>query len=160
MGTTATSQVCVGQFAGAHGVRGFVRLKPFTAVPEDATRYGPVATEDGARHFKLALVGTAKGVLIVRIAGIADRYGHMHRSVKTNLTITRVPAGVVAWSAGGATSPNAGDEVTVGPDFFRATPEDQISLLLQALAFRIPDVERDFIPAYVSLAAWIHSQNP
>ena len=78
MGTSAssklgTSQVCVGQFAGAHGVRGHVRLKAFTAVPEDATRYGTVATEDGARRFKLELVGTAKGVLIVRIAGVADR---------------------------------------------------------------------------------------
>ncbi len=70
---TTSSQVCVGQFAGAHGVRGYVRLKPFTAVPEDATRYGTVATEDGARIFELELVGTAKGVLIVRIAGVADR---------------------------------------------------------------------------------------
>jgi 16S rRNA processing protein RimM len=70
---TATSHVCVGQFAGAHGVRGHVRLKPFTAVPEDATRYGAVATEDGTRTFTLELVGQAKGVLIVRIAGVADR---------------------------------------------------------------------------------------
>ena len=73
MGTTATSQVCVGRFAGAHGVRGHVRLKSFTAVPEDATRYGTVTTEDGARTFTLELVGTAKGVLIVRLAGVADR---------------------------------------------------------------------------------------
>jgi 16S rRNA processing protein RimM len=69
----ATARVCVGQFAGAHGVRGCVRLKPFTAVPEDAIRYGTVATEDGARSFALELVGQAKGVLIVRIAGVADR---------------------------------------------------------------------------------------
>jgi 16S rRNA processing protein RimM len=73
MTPSATSQVCVGQFAGAHGVRGLVRLKPFTAVADDATRYGAVATEDGKRTFELELVGHAKGVLIVRIAGIADR---------------------------------------------------------------------------------------
>lgn len=73
MTTSATSQVCVGQFAGAHGVRGYVRVKPFTEVPEDATRYGAVATEDGTRTFTLELVGHAKGVLVVRIAGVADR---------------------------------------------------------------------------------------
>lgn len=73
MTTSATSRVCVGQFAGAHGVRGYVRLKPFTAAAEDATRYGAVTTEDGARTYNLELVGQAKGVLIVRLAGVADR---------------------------------------------------------------------------------------
>jgi hypothetical protein len=48
----------------------------------------------------------------------------------------------------------------IGPDFFTATPADQISLLLESLARATPDVEAPFVPAYVSLAAWIHSQNP
>ncbi len=68
--------------------------------------------------------------------------------------------GVVRWLAGSARSAIAGDHIEVGPDFFRATPEDQISLLLEALARSTPDVEVAFIPAYVSLAAWIHGQNP
>ena len=67
------TRVCVGQFAGAHGVRGLVRLKPFTAVAEDVVRYGPVETEDAARRFALAVIGQAKGVLIVKVEGVRDR---------------------------------------------------------------------------------------
>ncbi len=67
------TRICVGQFAGAHGVRGLVRLKPFTTVAEDAAHYGPVETEDAARRFVLQPVGQAKGVLIVRVDGIGDR---------------------------------------------------------------------------------------
>ncbi len=76
MSASAASQsarVCVGQFAGAHGVRGLARLKSFTAEPIDAVRYGPVETEDATRRFDLNLVGQAKGALIVRVDGITDR---------------------------------------------------------------------------------------
>src|SRR5271165_1421267 len=68
-----TTRVCVGQFAGAHGVRGLVRLKPFTAVAADVVRYGPVETEDAARCFALQVVGQAKGVVIVKVEGVGDR---------------------------------------------------------------------------------------
>jgi 16S rRNA processing protein RimM len=68
-----SARICVGQFAGAHGVRGLARLKPFTAVADDVARYGPVETEDAARRFALEVVGRAKGALIVRVDGIADR---------------------------------------------------------------------------------------
>ncbi len=65
-------RVCVGLVTGPHGVKGAVRLKSFTAVPEDVARYGPVEDESG-RRFALAIVGAAKGVLIARLEGIADR---------------------------------------------------------------------------------------
>jgi len=73
--TIAANQdrVCVGQFAGAHGVRGLTRVKPFTTNATDVARYGPVETEDAARRFALEVVGQAKGVVIVRIDGVADR---------------------------------------------------------------------------------------
>jgi hypothetical protein len=94
-----------------------------------------------------------------RVAAIVDRYDHMRQSMKPKLTVTRAAAGIVSWAPSGGSSMFAGDNVTVGPDFFRATPEDQISLLLEALALRIPEIESDFVPAYVSLAAWIHHKN-
>ncbi len=68
-----STRICVGQFAGAHGVRGLARLKPFTAVAEDVARYGPVETEDAARRVAFEIVGQAKGVLIVRVDGVSDR---------------------------------------------------------------------------------------
>ncbi len=66
-------RVCVGVVTGAHGVRGAVRLKSFTAEPEDVAGYGPLEDERGERRFALRIVGSAKGVLIAAISGIDDR---------------------------------------------------------------------------------------
>jgi 16S rRNA processing protein RimM len=65
--------VCVGVVTGAHGVTGAVRIKSFTARPEDVAAYGPLADESGTRRLELRLVGATKGVLICRLAGVADR---------------------------------------------------------------------------------------
>ena len=66
-------RVCVGVVTGAHGVRGAVRIKSFTAEPEDVASYGPLEDESGERRFTLRIVGSAKGVLIAAISGIDDR---------------------------------------------------------------------------------------
>jgi 16S rRNA processing protein RimM len=66
-------RVCVGIISGAHGVRGAVRIKSFTAEPRDVAQYGPLADQSGARQFKLLLAGAVKGVLIATIDGITDR---------------------------------------------------------------------------------------
>ena len=65
--------ICVGVITGAHGVRGAVRVKSFTAVPADIATYGPLADESGGRRFRLRVVGEAKGVVVAKIAGIEDR---------------------------------------------------------------------------------------
>ena len=66
-------RVCVGAVAGAHGVRGAVRIKSFTANPEDVARYGPLEDESGERRLSLRLIGNGKGVLIGHLSGISDR---------------------------------------------------------------------------------------
>jgi len=66
-------RVCVGIITGAHGVRGAVRLKSFTAEPADVARYGPLEDESGERQFRLRITGSAKGVIIATLAGVADR---------------------------------------------------------------------------------------
>jgi 16S rRNA processing protein RimM len=68
-----SKRVCVGIISGAHGVRGAVRVKSFTADPKAVASYGPLEDEGGARHFSLRLAGSAKGVVIARLAGISDR---------------------------------------------------------------------------------------
>lgn len=67
------TRVCVGAVVGAHGVRGQVRIKSFTADPADVAAYGPVESEDGARRFKLKVMGEAKGLIIARLEGVNDR---------------------------------------------------------------------------------------
>lgn len=65
--------VCVGAIAGAFGVRGEVRLKSFTATPEDIAAYGPLVTEDGARSFDVELTGRTKNALTARLSGVTGR---------------------------------------------------------------------------------------
>jgi 16S rRNA processing protein RimM len=69
----AVKQVCVGIVTGPHGVGGAVRIKSFTARPEDVAAYGPLADKTGTRRFELRLLGAAKGVLIGRLSGVGDR---------------------------------------------------------------------------------------
>lgn len=56
----------------AHGIRGEVRVKPFTEDPLALADYGPLYTHDG-RPLTIAAIRPAKGVVIVRFDGIADR---------------------------------------------------------------------------------------
>jgi 16S rRNA processing protein RimM len=69
----AAKRILVGAIAGAHGVRGEVRIKSFTANPRAIGRYGPVEDETGARSFKLTVRGETKGLMIARLDGVADR---------------------------------------------------------------------------------------
>src|ERR1700687_969485 len=66
-------RVCVGAIGGAHGVQGAVRIKSFTADPTDGARYGPLEDAAGGRRFSLRLAGSAKGVVIAHLKGVADR---------------------------------------------------------------------------------------
>ena len=67
-------RICVGVVTGVHGLKGLVRIKPFTDTPEAVAAYGPVETEDGNHRLELEVANrTGKGQIAVRIAGITDR---------------------------------------------------------------------------------------
>lgn len=66
-------RVCLGAFAGAHGVRGLVRIKPFTERPEDVAAYGPLSDEAGGRRFEIDVRGLHKGMVVAAVAGVSDR---------------------------------------------------------------------------------------
>ena len=46
-------RVCVGRIGAAHGTRGEVRLKSFTADPMAVMNYGSLETEDGTATFEI-----------------------------------------------------------------------------------------------------------
>ena len=69
----AEDRLCVGVIVGAHGVRGDLRVKSFTADPEDLVSYGPLTDAGGARRFKLRILGAARGLLRVHVDGVEDR---------------------------------------------------------------------------------------
>lgn len=73
MRAKAPGRVCLGAVAGAHGVRGAVRIKPFTAEPEAVGSYGELSDESGERRFSLQVLGVAKAMVIARLGGVEDR---------------------------------------------------------------------------------------
>lgn len=72
--TGSAARVCLGAIAGAHGMRGEMRVLAFTAEPEAIGDYGDLTTEDGARTFCLTVVRRLRrGQILVRLAGVRDR---------------------------------------------------------------------------------------
>jgi hypothetical protein len=135
-------------------------LKVRTGVLTWAAAWGEDLMTQAAARFPLTAPSAAPTLTDqIRVAGILERYDCMKRAVKRDLTITRMAAGVISWSRTG-TAWIADNTLQIGPDFFRATPEDQVSLLLEYVARATQEVEPAFVPAYVTLAKWIHEQNP
>ena len=66
----------LGEFGRAHGLKGEVRLKSYTADPAAIARYGPLAV-DGGRTLVLLSVRQAPGgqpdLLVARVEGVASR---------------------------------------------------------------------------------------
>jgi 16S rRNA processing protein RimM len=72
---TKPDRILLGRIAGAHGIRGEVLIKTFTAAPENIGAYGPLSDETGTRTFKLKSArATPKGV-VARLQGVDDRNG-------------------------------------------------------------------------------------
>lgn len=71
---TDTKRICLGAFAGAHGVAGHAKVKTFTEEERGVAAYGRVESEDGARTFTLKFIRTAKpGLAIVAAPEIKSR---------------------------------------------------------------------------------------
>jgi len=67
------ARVCLGVITGAHGVRGEVKVRPFTAEPGAVDRYGEVEDTAGTRRLSLRVVRVSARGVIARIDGIAER---------------------------------------------------------------------------------------
>ncbi|MGB7034731.1 MAG: ribosome maturation factor RimM [Xanthobacteraceae bacterium] len=81
------ARVCVGQIGAAHGVRGEVRLRSFTADPAAIVSYGPLQAEDG-RVLEIESLRPAKDHFVATLAGIADRNA-AERLANTKLYVPR-----------------------------------------------------------------------
>ena len=73
MAASGDTRLCLGAIAGAHGVRGDVRLKTFTEDPLDIAAYGPLSSEDGKRQFEIRKLREAKDHVVATVSGIATR---------------------------------------------------------------------------------------
>lgn len=70
---TDKNLICVGAIAGAFGVKGELRLKSFTATPDDIALYGPLQSEDGSQSFAVTLTGQTKNGFTARLSGVQTK---------------------------------------------------------------------------------------
>ena len=67
------SLLLVGVFGAAHGVRGEIRLKSFTADPLTIGHYGALKSKRGESYKLLSLRPVKDDICVARVEGIADR---------------------------------------------------------------------------------------
>ena len=68
----ADEHLLMGEIVAAHGIKGLVKVRSFTEVPEDIVAYGALHDQLG-RTVKLSLRGPTKGGLLVELPGITNR---------------------------------------------------------------------------------------
>lgn len=69
-----TKRICIGAFAGAHGVKGEAKVKTFTETEDSVARYGAAESEDGERRFSLKFIRVLKsGLALVSAPEIESR---------------------------------------------------------------------------------------
>ena len=87
-----TERVIVAKIGAAHGVRGEVKLWPFTQDPLAVADYGPLETKDGRRPFVIDTLRPNKDFLVARIEGVGDRNAaEALRNVELYLPRERLP---------------------------------------------------------------------
>jgi 16S rRNA processing protein RimM len=92
-GATSSSRVLLGRIAGAHGIRGEVLIKTFTAAPEDIGAYGPLSDAAGSRSFKIASARPTQKGVVARVEGVSDRNAaEALRGVDLYVARARLPA--------------------------------------------------------------------
>lgn len=68
-----SARILIGVVGAPHGVRGEVRIKPFTEEPLALKAYGPLETEDGSQRFAVEAARLQGDMVIARLAGVTDR---------------------------------------------------------------------------------------
>ena len=64
------ARICIGAIAGAHGVKGLVKIKSFTEKPKDVAAYDTLGDETGDRRYDVTLVGSSRGLVVARVEGV------------------------------------------------------------------------------------------
>jgi len=73
MGDEKRNLIFVAQVGAAHGVRGEVKVTTFTADPMALADYKTLLRQDGSPALTIASARPAKGGIVARLKGVADR---------------------------------------------------------------------------------------
>jgi len=66
-------KVCLGIVLSPQGLEGAVKIRSYTAHPEDIASYGPVSDETGTRQFGVHVLQATKKDLVAKLSGINNR---------------------------------------------------------------------------------------
>lgn len=66
-------RILLGQFASAHGIRGDILIRTFTADPAAIASYGALSDKAGQKKFQIKIVRVTEKGVVARIAGVDDR---------------------------------------------------------------------------------------
>lgn len=69
---TSDERLLLGEIVAVHGIKGLVKVRSFTEVPEDIMAYGPLYDQVG-QAVPLSLHGLTKGGLLMALPGIGNR---------------------------------------------------------------------------------------
>jgi 16S rRNA processing protein RimM len=68
------SRILVGRFGAAHGVRGEIRIKSYTADPMALAKYAGLSDRAGSRAFSIEAARPVKDdIIVARVKGVNDR---------------------------------------------------------------------------------------
>lgn len=85
--------VLVGVIATSHGVRGQLKIRSFTSIPEDIAAYSPLTDKTGTRIFGLRIIGHAKDTLIATLEGVTTKeQADALRGIELYASATALPA--------------------------------------------------------------------
>lgn len=70
---TDADRVCLGEITAAFGVRGQVRIRPFTSRPENIAAYGPMFNENGDRSFHIQAMRLCDDNVVAKLSGVEKR---------------------------------------------------------------------------------------
>ncbi|MGV6802125.1 MAG: ribosome maturation factor RimM [bacterium] len=164
-----TKRICIGAIAGAHGVKGEIKVKSFTAHPADIAAYGPLTSEDQTHQFTLKLVRQIKpDLFIARAKEIANRdAAEQLKSVRLYVDRDKLPApdkdefyyedlvGLIAITETGAPLGKVKAVVNHGAgDILELTdvPEQNGGLLIPFTRAAVPEV--NLAAGFVTIAHW------
>lgn len=68
-------RVLLGEIGPAHGVRGEVLIRTYTAEAAAIAAYGPLTDKSGRNAFSLKIVRVTDKGVVARVSGVADRNG-------------------------------------------------------------------------------------
>jgi 16S rRNA processing protein RimM len=84
--------VLLGEITGAHGIRGEVLVRSYTAAPESVAAYGPLTDALATKQFSLRIVRVTNKGIVARLTGINDRTGaESLRGTKLYIERARLP---------------------------------------------------------------------